>query len=220
MNQRLSISATFPVWSHRENLGLNSVLPRVRKYAKFGIFYAKIVQMTLPRLQRESLWLQKFSVTNKKPLWLQIFPVTNTVLSLPFSQQIQLCIPHDSVYMSGPHAGKSENGFFRCDTWLQIFQNDPKICEAEVTLTPLINTIGKPCRYHWKIATRPETQITHTRGGKQSLAPIDINTREKKQQFTAVFLRWIRRAISLESPTLVNLYIERRPFTVQLRKWP
>ena len=26
------------------------------------------------------------------------------------------CIPHDSVYMPGPHAGKSENGFFCCDT--------------------------------------------------------------------------------------------------------
>ena len=29
-------------------------LPRVRKYAKIGIFYAKIVQMTPPRLWRES----------------------------------------------------------------------------------------------------------------------------------------------------------------------
>ena len=57
------------------------------------------------------------------------------------------CIPHDSVYMPGPRAGKSENGFFRCDTWLQIFQNDSKICEAEVTLTPVINKICKPC---WK----------------------------------------------------------------------
>ena len=56
-----------------------------------------------------------------------------------------LCIPHDSVYMPGPHAGKSENGFFLCDTWLQIFQNDSKICEAEVTVTPLINNICKPC---------------------------------------------------------------------------
>ena len=27
------------------------------------------------------------------------------------------CIPHDSVYMPGPRAGKS-------DTWLQLFQND------------------------------------------------------------------------------------------------
>ena len=25
-------------------------------------------------------------------------------------------IPQDSVYMPGPRAGKSENGFFRCDT--------------------------------------------------------------------------------------------------------
>ena len=48
------------------------------------------------------------------------------------------CIPNDSVYMPGPRAGKS-------DTWLQIFQNDSKICEAEVTLTPLINKICKPC---------------------------------------------------------------------------
>ena len=47
------------------------------------------------------------------------------------------CIPHDSVYMPGPRAGKS-------DTWLQIFQNDSKICEAEVTLTPLINKLCKP----------------------------------------------------------------------------
>ena len=27
-------------------------------------------------------------------------------------------------------------------------------------------------RYRWKIATRPETQITHTRGGRQSQAPV------------------------------------------------
>ena len=47
------------------------------------------------------------------------------------------CITHNSVYMPGPRAGKSENGFFRCDTWLQIFQNDSRICEAEVTLTPI-----------------------------------------------------------------------------------
>ena len=48
------------------------------------------------------------------------------------------CIPYNSVYMSGPHAGKS-------DTWLQIFQNDSKMCEAEDTLTPPINKICKPC---------------------------------------------------------------------------
>ena len=56
------------------------------------------------------------------------------------------CIPHDSVYMPGPRAGKSENGFFHCGTWLQIFQNDSKICEAKVTVTPLINKICK----HWE----------------------------------------------------------------------
>ena len=65
---------------------------RVRKYAKFGVFYAKIVQMTPQRLRRESLRLQKFSVTNREPLRLQKFSVTNTVLSLPFSQQIQFTL--------------------------------------------------------------------------------------------------------------------------------
>ena len=30
-------------------------IDRVRKYAKFGVFYAKIVQMTPQRLRRESL---------------------------------------------------------------------------------------------------------------------------------------------------------------------
>ena len=33
------------------------------------------------------------------------------------------------------HVLESLFGFFRCDTWLQIFQNDSKICEPEVTLT-------------------------------------------------------------------------------------
>ena len=46
--------------------------------------------------------------------------------------------------MPGPRAGKSENGFSRCGTWLQIFQNDSKICEAEVIVTPLINKICNP----------------------------------------------------------------------------
>ena len=58
------------------------------------------------------------------------------------------CIHHDSVYMRGPRARKSENGFFRCDTRLQIFLHDSKICEAEVTVTPLINKICKPCTGH------------------------------------------------------------------------
>ena len=58
------------------------------------------------------------------------------------------CIHHDSVYTRGLRARKSENGFFRCDTRLQIFLNDSKICEAEVTVTPLINKICKPCRHY------------------------------------------------------------------------
>ena len=61
---------------------------RVWKYAKSGVFYAKIVSMTPLRLRRELLLLQKFSVTNRELLWLQKLLVTNTVLSLPFSQQI------------------------------------------------------------------------------------------------------------------------------------
>ena len=79
-----------PRWS-REAV-FYSHINRVRKYAKFGVFYAKIVQMTPLRLQRESLRLQKFSVTNREPLRLQKFSVTNTVLSLPFSQQIQFTL--------------------------------------------------------------------------------------------------------------------------------
>ena len=61
------------------------------------------------------------------------------------------CIPHDSVFMPGPHARKSEKGFFCHDNWLQILQNDSKICEAEVTLTPLINKICKPCQGKGKL---------------------------------------------------------------------
>ena len=53
------------------------------------------------------------------------------------------CIPHGSLYMPGPCAGKSENGFFHCGTRLQIFQNDSKICEAKATVTQLINKICK-----------------------------------------------------------------------------
>ena len=50
------------------------------------------------------------------------------IMDLGFSGQrtatATSCIPHDSVYMPRPRAGKSENGFFRWDTWLQIFQNE------------------------------------------------------------------------------------------------
>ena len=51
--------------------------------------FARIVQMNPLRLRRGSLGLQKFSVTNREPLSLHKFSVTHTVLSLPFSQQIQ-----------------------------------------------------------------------------------------------------------------------------------
>ena len=66
------------------------------------------------------------------------------------------CIPRDSVYLPGPRAGKSENGFCRCDTWLQIFQNDSKICDAEVTVTPLSNKICKPCKPEYVPTYRKE----------------------------------------------------------------
>ena len=71
------------------------------------------------------------------------------------------CIPHDGVYMPWPRAGKSENGFFRYDTWLQIFQNDSKICEAKVTLTPLINKICKP-RKKYRMQTQQLNTFIHT----------------------------------------------------------
>ena len=51
------------------SLANNDIFTRVRKYAKFGVFYAKIVQMTPLRLRRESLRLQKFLVTNREPLF-------------------------------------------------------------------------------------------------------------------------------------------------------
>ena len=80
---------------------------------------------------------------------IKVYSMT-AILDLSFSglqtTTATLCIPQDSVYMPGPHDGKSENGFFRCDTWLQIFQNDSKICEVEGTVTPLINKICKPWR--------------------------------------------------------------------------
>ena len=60
---------------------------RVRKYARFGVFYTKIVQITPLRLRRESLRLQKFLVTI-------------TVLSLPFSQQIQFTLSVNIVNLN------------------------------------------------------------------------------------------------------------------------
>ena len=41
--------------SNRDPFLKERIKNRVHKYAKFGIFYAKIVQMTPLRLQRESL---------------------------------------------------------------------------------------------------------------------------------------------------------------------
>ena len=80
---------------------------------------------------------------------IKVYSMT-AILDLSFPGQwtttATLCIPQDSVYMPGPHDGKSENDFFRCDTWLQIFQKDSKICEVEVTVTPLINKICKAWR--------------------------------------------------------------------------
>ena len=50
---------------------------------------------------------------------LKLYSVTGIMdLSFPGQQTTTAtrCIPHNSVYVPGPCAGKSENGFFRSDT--------------------------------------------------------------------------------------------------------
>ena len=79
----LSSCSSKPRWSRE--VVFYPHINRVRKYAK-------IVQMTPPRLWRESFRLQEFSATNMEPLQLQKFAARNTGLSLPFSQQIQLTL--------------------------------------------------------------------------------------------------------------------------------
>ena len=50
---------------------------------------------------------------------LKLYSVTG-IMDLSFPGQrtttATRCIPHNSVYVPGPHAGKSENGFLRSDT--------------------------------------------------------------------------------------------------------
>ena len=50
---------------------------------------------------------------------IKVYSMT-AIMDLSFPRQqtatANSCIPHDSVYLPGPHAGKSENGFSRCDT--------------------------------------------------------------------------------------------------------
>ena len=108
-----------------------------------------------PKLVSQSLRLQKFSLTNREPLQLQRVNydqslLETAIMDLSFPGQrtatATLCIPHDTVCMPGPRTGKSENGFFCFDTRFQIFQNDSKICEAEVPLTPLVNKICNSCK--------------------------------------------------------------------------
>ena len=50
-----------------DNCQLIQSVNRVRKYAKFGVFYAKIVQMTPQRLRRDSL--QRGVTTLTKAVW-------------------------------------------------------------------------------------------------------------------------------------------------------
>ena len=57
--------------------------------------------------------------------------------------------------------------------FLQLFPS--KAIDSTLVWTP---------RYRWSIATRPETQITHTRGGRESLARVDINTLEKENNWS------------------------------------
>ena len=80
-NMELQITCGLECLILHQCLGIGAVYYsyRVDKYAKFGVFYTKIVQMTPQGLPRESLRLQKFSVTN-------------TVLSFPYSQQIQFTL--------------------------------------------------------------------------------------------------------------------------------
>ena len=58
-----SVSPWFQSYNNKPPVKKNPAFPvpyfRVRKYAKFGIFYANIDQMTPLRLQRESLWSSK-----------------------------------------------------------------------------------------------------------------------------------------------------------------
>ena len=110
------------------------------------------------------------------------------------------CIPHDSVYMRGPCAGKSENGSFRCDTWLQIFQNDSKICEAEVTLTPLINKICKPCHLSTWISQNHSKLYFHLFSGL-SLLEIVLGGEELRTG------NW-RNNCLMNSILLIQLYIK------------
>ena len=103
-----------------------------------------------------------------------------TIIDLSFPGQrtatATSCIPHDSVYMPGPLAGKSENGFFRCDTRLQIFQNDSKICEAEVTVTPLIKKICKPWTPINLCGQKPLASCQSTESLKKSTPLLNANT--------------------------------------------
>ena len=55
------------------------------------------------------------------------FPGQQTFTAIRVSVTIDHHDSLDSVYMRGLRARKSENGFFLCDTRLQIFLNDSKI---------------------------------------------------------------------------------------------
>ena len=78
--------------------------------------------------------------------------------------------------MPGPRAGKS-------DTWLQIFQNDSKICEAEVTPTPLINKICKAWILYFKKAKTKVIANPCTTGHRTIEQRFGyIESQEKKKQ--------------------------------------
>ena len=65
--------------------------PRVRKYTKFGVFYTKIVQMT-PEVMEGVILTPEIFGSKQGATSTPEFMVTNTVLSLPFSQQIQFTL--------------------------------------------------------------------------------------------------------------------------------
>ena len=90
------------------------------------------------------------------------------------------CIPHSSVYVPGPRAGK-------CNTWLQNdFKNDFKICEAEVTLTyPGFQRICFFNRFWWFVANPRQ------RGTKRLEEKIPSGHRSCESHFHAILGSYI-----------------------------
>ena len=111
-------------------------------------------------------------------------------------------------FLCGPQADLWPFYGFLC-RWFSLYI---KVCQGWAlqgsgpTDPPKENGHWTP-HYRWKIVTRPETQITHTRGGRQSLAAVDINTQERKQleqetvshpEFKPRFSQWLQTGMVAE----------------------